>query len=145
VDFCVTKGIPQDFATVKSSSDHSLFLVTLTTHAKNKEKQPCLSNRYTNWDNIRHLVNEKLTLKVPLKTEDNIEAAVMFFNVTMQWTGWNTTPEHTDMLTTLDCPIQIKQKNRRKTKTLQILCTESERQKAKDYSAQQHGNLTPQH
>jgi hypothetical protein len=27
----------------------------------------------------------------------------------MQWAGWNATREHTDILTTLDCPIQIKQ------------------------------------
>jgi hypothetical protein len=47
MDFCVTKGIPQDFATVKScfdlSSDHSLELVALTRHMKNQEKQPCLN------------------------------------------------------------------------------------------------------
>jgi hypothetical protein len=42
VDFCVTKGIPQDFATVKScfdlSSDHSPVSVTLTIHATNRKK-----------------------------------------------------------------------------------------------------------
>jgi hypothetical protein len=126
VDFCVIKGIPQDFATVKScfdlSSDHSPALITLTTHVKNREKQPCLSNIYTNCDDFRHLVNKKRTLKVPLNTEENIEAAVKFFNDTIQWADFNTTPEHTDILTTLDCPIQIKQKqNRRKTKTPQSL------------------------
>jgi hypothetical protein len=89
-------------------------LVTLTTHANNQEKQPCLSNRYANWDNFWHLVNKKLTLKVLLKTEENIEAAVKFFNDTIQWADWNATPEHTDILTTLDCPIQIKQKIKEK-------------------------------
>jgi hypothetical protein len=105
VDICVTKGIPQNFATVKScfdlSSDHSPILVSLTTHAKNREKQPCLSNRYTNWDNFRHLVNEKLTLKVLLKTEENIEAAVKFFNDTIQWASWNATPEYSTVIYTL--------------------------------------------
>jgi hypothetical protein len=74
-----------------------------------REQQPCLSNRYTNWDDFRHLVNEKLTLKVSLKTEENIQAAAKIFNDTIQWAGWNATPEHTDILATLDCPIQIKQ------------------------------------
>jgi hypothetical protein len=114
VDSCVTKGIPQDFAAAKScfdlSSDHSPVLVTLATRAKNREKQPGLSNRYRNWDDFQHLVNEKLTLKFRLNTEENIEAAVKFFNDTIQWAGWNAAPEHTDMLTTLDCRIQIKQK-----------------------------------
>jgi hypothetical protein len=72
--------------------------------------EKCLSNRYTNWDDFRHLINEKLTLKAPLKTEENIKAAVKIFNDTIQVAGWNTTPEHTDILTDLDCPIQIKQK-----------------------------------
>jgi hypothetical protein len=42
-----------------------------------------------------------LTIKVPPKTEEND---------TIQWASWNAIPEHTDILTTLDCPIQIKQK-----------------------------------
>jgi hypothetical protein len=74
------KGIPQDFAVAKSSldlsSDHSLVLITLTTHAMNQEKQPSLSNRHTNWDDFGHLINQRLTLNVPLKTEEDTEAAV---------------------------------------------------------------------
>jgi hypothetical protein len=81
--FCVTKGIPQDFAVAKScydlSSDHSPVLITLTSHALNQGKQPSLSNRHTNWDDFRHLINQRLTLNVSLKTED-IEAAAKFFN-----------------------------------------------------------------
>jgi hypothetical protein len=106
VNFCVTKRILQDFVTVKFcfnlSSEHSPVLVTLT-HEKNQEKQPCLSNRYTNRDDFRHLVNEKLTLEFPFNTEENIEAAVKFFNDTIHRAGWNATLGHTDILTTLDC------------------------------------------
>jgi hypothetical protein len=32
-----------------------------------QEKQPYLSNRYTNWEAFRHFFNEKLFLKVALK------------------------------------------------------------------------------
>jgi hypothetical protein len=42
VDYCDTKGIPQDFAIAKLcfdlSSDHSLVLITLISHALNQEK-----------------------------------------------------------------------------------------------------------
>jgi hypothetical protein len=42
VDFCVTKGIPQNFAFAKLcfdlSFDHFLILITLTAHALNQEK-----------------------------------------------------------------------------------------------------------
>jgi hypothetical protein len=114
VDFCVTKGIPQDFTVAKScfdiSSDHSPVLITLTSLALNQEKQPSLSNRHTNWDDFSHLINERLTSNVSLKTEEDIEAAVKFLNHTVQWAGWNATPEHTDRLKTCDCPILIKQK-----------------------------------
>jgi hypothetical protein len=99
VDFCVMKGIPQDFAVAKSCfdlSDHSPVLIALEARALNQEIQPCLNNRHTNWDDFRQLINKRFTLNVSLKTEKDIEAAVKFFNDTIQWAGWNATPEHTD-------------------------------------------------
>jgi hypothetical protein len=59
-------------------------LITPTSHALNQEKQPSLSNRHTNWDDFRHLINHRLTLNVSLKTKEDIEAAVKFFNNTVQ-------------------------------------------------------------
>jgi hypothetical protein len=100
VDFCVTKVIPHDFAVANScfdlSSDHSSVLITLTSHALNQEKQPSLRNRHANLDDFRHLINQRLTLNVSLKTKEDIEAAVNFFKNTIQWAGWNTTLEHID-------------------------------------------------
>jgi hypothetical protein len=49
-------------------------------------------------DDFRHLINQRLTLNVSLKTGEDIEAAIKFFNDTLQWAGWNATPEHTDTL-----------------------------------------------
>jgi hypothetical protein len=76
VDFCVTK-IPQVFSGAKSrfdlSFDLSRVLIIITAHALNKENQPSLSNRHTNWDDLRRLINERLTLKVSFKTEEDIE------------------------------------------------------------------------
>jgi hypothetical protein len=51
---------------------------------QNQETKPFLRNRYTNWETFQHFINEKLSLKVPLK---KIEAAVKYFNDTMQWAG----------------------------------------------------------
>jgi hypothetical protein len=93
VDFSVTKDIPQDFAVAKLcfdlSSDHSPVLITLTEHALNQEKQPSLSNRHTNWDDFRRLINERLT-----SNQEDIEAAARFFNDTIQWAGLNAMQEH---------------------------------------------------
>jgi hypothetical protein len=114
IDFCVKKGIPQDFTVAKSCfdlfSDHSPVLITLTSHALNQEKLPSISNIHKNWDDLGHLINKRLTLNVSLKPEEDIEAAVKFYNDTIQWAGWNATPEHTETLKTYDCPILIKQK-----------------------------------
>jgi hypothetical protein len=88
-DFRVTKSISQDFALAKScsdlSSDHSAVLITLTARELNQEKDPSLSNRHTYWEDFRRLINKRLTLNVSLKTKEDIEAAVKFYNDTIQW------------------------------------------------------------
>jgi hypothetical protein len=59
VDFCFTKVIPQHFAVAKSCFD--------------------LSSDYSSVRNdFRHLINQRLTLNVSLKTEEDIEAAVKY-------------------------------------------------------------------
>jgi hypothetical protein len=62
-------------------------LITLTSPALNQDKQPSLSNRHTNWNDFTHLINERLTSNVSLKTVESIEAAAKFFNDTIQWAG----------------------------------------------------------
>jgi hypothetical protein len=115
VDFCVTKGIFQDFTVAKSCfdlcSDHSPISITLTVDVLNQEKQPILSNRHTNWDNFRCLINERLTLNIHLKTGEISEAAAKIFNDTIQCTGWNAMTERKRALKAYDCPVLIKQKN----------------------------------
>jgi hypothetical protein len=73
-------GILQDFSVEKScfhlSSDHSPVLIILKLHSLKQEKRPRLSNRHTDWDDFRHRINERLTLNVSLKTEDDMEAEV---------------------------------------------------------------------
>jgi hypothetical protein len=100
VDFCVTKGLPENFAVAEScfdlSSVHCLALITLTAHALKQEKQASLSYRHTNWDDSRHLINERFTSNVSLKTEGDNEVAMKFFNKGIQWAGWNAMPEHRD-------------------------------------------------
>jgi hypothetical protein len=114
VDFCVTKGMSSNFAVAQScrdvSSDRSPILVTLTSHAIPPAKPPSLSNRCTNWDSFRQLIHHHLTLQVPLKTGADIEEAVEFFNVTVQWAGWMATPALPSASRIQGCPIMIQQK-----------------------------------
>jgi hypothetical protein len=78
----------------------------------------------------------RLTLNVSLKTEEDIEAAIKFFNDTVQWAGWNSWPEHTDMLGTYDCPILIKHKIEEKVDSVEV-DTNYKQQRAKDYLTQE--------
>jgi hypothetical protein len=67
-------------------------------------------NRHTNFDEFRNLITELLTLHIPLKTAEDIEAAVQYFSDTIQWACWNTTLEQTSPLKTNECRLLIKQK-----------------------------------
>jgi hypothetical protein len=92
-DFLDMKGIPQDFTVAIScfdlSSDHSPILFDVL----NQEKEPILSYGHKNLDDCRRLVNMRSTLKISLKTEEDIEAAAKFFNDVFQCADWNATVE----------------------------------------------------
>jgi hypothetical protein len=47
-------------------------------------------------DDFRSLINERLILNTSLKIQEDTEAAVKFFNDTIQWAGWNAMPEYTE-------------------------------------------------
>jgi hypothetical protein len=89
VGFCVTKSIPQDCAVAKSCfelpSDHSPILVMLTVEVLNQERGRILSNRHINWDDYRCLINERLTLNIPLKPRKALKqqpnSSMIQFNV----------------------------------------------------------------
>jgi hypothetical protein len=114
IDFGVTKGIPPSFAVATScldlSSDHTPILITLSTQSISQILLPRIHNKKTDWDSFRHLVNSKLQLNVPLKTNSDIEAAIKFLNDTLQWAGWNSSPVYMATQQTIDCPLQIKEK-----------------------------------
>jgi hypothetical protein len=86
VDFCVTKGIPPASAVATScfhlSSDHSPVLITIASHALPSQTPLRLSNHRTNWNLFQHLITERLTLNIPLKTPADIEEAVKTFTDT---------------------------------------------------------------
>jgi hypothetical protein len=87
---------------VDLSFDHSAILITL-----NQEKEPILSNRHKNWDDFRRLVNERLTLNIPLKCKENIEKSARVYNDKIQCASWKSVPEHKGTLHAYDCPIVI--------------------------------------
>lgn len=96
LDFFVTKGIPQTYIQVDScldlSSDHSPVIATLSSSAILVDRPLRLSSNLTDWFVFRELVNNSLSLNVPLKTHDEIEEAVELFNNTIQKCAFQATP-----------------------------------------------------
>jgi hypothetical protein len=94
-------------------------------------KQPSLSSRYTNWDDFRRLINERLTR--------NPERASKFFSNTIQWASSNATPKHKRTLKAYDCSILTKQEVKRKENSEQN-GTDYEHPHTGEYITQQHRN-----
>jgi hypothetical protein len=65
---------------------------------------------------FKHLINERLLLQIPLKTTDDIEAAVKFFTDTVQWAGWKPTPPLPARHGINACPLIIQQQLAEKRK-----------------------------
>jgi hypothetical protein len=88
VDFCVTKDIPPTSTTATFclylSSDHFPAPVSFANYPLPPVTPPHVNNRQTNWDLFRHPITERLTLKIPFKTLDDIEEAVKLFSDTVQ-------------------------------------------------------------
>jgi hypothetical protein len=79
VYFCDTKGIPEDLSVANSCfnrpSDLFAILIILRADGLNQGNESILSNKHTNWVNLRRLINERLTLNIPVETEEDIESA----------------------------------------------------------------------
>ena len=80
LDFCVTKGIATQKVSVDSclelTSDHTPTIVTIHTRVQQQPKKPSLYNKNTDWEIFRTLLETQINLKIPLKTEAEVEDAV---------------------------------------------------------------------
>jgi hypothetical protein len=116
VDFCITKGLPPGFAITQSCLVLSPVLVTLTSQACHHDTQPRLCTKHTNWNYFRYILNQRLTLHIPLKTTNNIDEAAKLFTDSVQCAGWLATPTPLISNRESECPILIKQKLAEKRK-----------------------------
>src|SRR5436190_1777997 len=115
LDFFVTKCISHNYLNIVScldlSSDHSPVILTVSSSVVTRESPPTLCNKYTDWVRFRDILNESLTLNIPLKTEEDINNAVEIFNSAIQTSAWRSTPSVTSKsVTHINYPVHIKQK-----------------------------------
>lgn len=96
LDFFVTNGISHHYLDISSnldlSSDHSPVIVTVSSSVILKAVPPVLCTQRTNWPYFQEILNQKINLKISLKTSDELEHAVEVFNSLVQDAAWKSTP-----------------------------------------------------
>lgn len=114
LDLCFVKNINPNLLNIRScldlSTDHSPILATLGTNIILKEKAPTLTNKHTNWNLFREIVQETLDTDIPLKSTKDLETAVVHFNQVVQNAARQATPEPVKYINSTNCPIFIKKK-----------------------------------
>jgi hypothetical protein len=68
-------------------------LLTLSENIIQKENNPVLVNRHTDWKSFRQSLEEKINLMVPLRNEEQSDREVEKFLVDIQQSAWENTPE----------------------------------------------------
>ena len=95
--FFIIKNIPAHYLQIEEShdlnSDHSPILQTLRENIIQKENNPVLVNRRTDWESFRQSLEEKINLMVPLRNEEQLDREVEIFLVDIQQSAWENTPE----------------------------------------------------
>jgi len=131
LDFCFTKGIATQKVSVDSclelTSDHTPIIVTIHTRVQQQPKKPSLYNKNTDWEIFRTLLETQINLKIPLKTEAEVEDAVYNLTTAIQQAAWQATPPLREQHFYHDCPESVKHKLRDKRaarkKMAKLTCT----------------------
>ena len=95
IDFFVSRNLSSSFLNIIEEfdldSDRSPIVLTLSETIIKKEKNPTLSNRLTDWDMFRGKLENRISFRVTLKTNDEIEE-IQKFVTDIQQCAWETTP-----------------------------------------------------
>lgn len=123
LDFFIIKGIPIEKLKVVNnydlSSDHSPVLMTCSSSVIRHSVPPKLSNNLTNWELFREILNENLSVRMPLSNCKEIDEAVEHLTRSIQEAAWKSTPLNN---TTRKCnfPITIRAKLEEKRRLRRI-------------------------
>lgn len=120
IDFCVTKGIADNYLVAEScydlSSDHSPVIITVSTKIIERQITPSLYNKNTNWNRYRSIIDDTISLNIRLKDKNDITNAIVIFNQAIHLAAREATPEQRIRTTQTDCPTLIKEKIEEKRK-----------------------------
>ena len=122
------------------SSDHSPLVVNLLTDVLPSHQS--VYNKSTNWETFREILKSSLITNVPLKTEMNIEQAIVYYNDTIIDSAVKSTPPQKLIREQSALPnyIKVKVKEKRKlrpdiqaTAKLKVLLKEHDDYKSQCY------------
>lgn len=109
IDFCIIGGISREYFNAKSclelSSDHSPVIITINKKIPVKGKPAILTNKNTDWENFRRLLEQSIQLSMPLSTEDEITDAVEHLNDCIQQASWSSTATKINRNESSNCSI----------------------------------------
>nr|AMS38375.1 hypothetical protein [Bactrocera tryoni] len=96
IDFFITRQISKTFITMENgldlNSDHSPVYLILNGHLKEIDIPPYLSNRHTDWEYFKVMLDKNIDFKVNITTQDILEDEVHTFTKTIQESAWKSTP-----------------------------------------------------
>ncbi|CAG9133710.1 unnamed protein product [Plutella xylostella] len=115
LDFFIYKGVQSYFLDIDdchdTTSDHSPVILTMSTTIISRPRNPYLYNNRTDWDYFQQYLNKNLDLKIPLKTDDDIENATILLTKCIQNAARASTPNDPKPMKTINnLPIHVKQK-----------------------------------
>lgn len=102
IDFFVVKGLSNNHLYVKGSdelsSDHTPVIMTLSENIIMKTRLPKLTNKRTNWEKFRAILERKIYLESPLDSVDRIDLEVRQFVEDVHQAAKSSTPPESKKL-----------------------------------------------
>lgn len=112
IDFFITRKIPVDYIQVQegfdSTSDHSSILMIISDTIITNDKQPTLTNKYTDWKNFRNELNNSIILNTQLSSEEVLEQEVEKLVKDIQQAAWKSTNTTNRKIVGKCYPMEIK-------------------------------------
>lgn len=112
IDFFIIKNISSNFMKVDESyemnSDHSPIILTLSDNIIEKEKNPVLINRHTDWKSFQICLEQRINLNVSLQSVEELNLEAEKFIVDIQQSAWDNTPVLKHKLKGHNYPREIK-------------------------------------
>jgi hypothetical protein len=105
------------------SSDHTLVTGTISTTVINVNKLPRLHNKSIDWQTYKQLIEDKLNLKISLKTSEELQKETENFIRILQEAAKQATPPPIIQKVTKNITLEIKKTNKSEEESQEEMAT----------------------